>query len=372
MRWPWSWPRRDELREPRSYTDAVALGLLAQARTPRLVDGSQASAVRTVAWQTGQSFAGAVVEGLPELTPGLLACLGRESVLRGEATLRLYADGPRLGMQPVELIEGLQDGGLRVRIPGPLSDPEITIAAGEYARIRWAETPGAWVVVPPWARSAACVALAALEANAGDEASGPVGQAWPHGGPLQQPEVDIVHQQLQDTILRDLDTAAGRAVGLPSQTDKRTWQTHDVASVSPQNAAISRFGPQFSGAYGPLHGGLFAAAVASLGMPPSMVSQITPTSAYREARRGWESAIVAPALAILSRQLSAAIDREVTITLPAMVTPAGPSPADAVSRARAFGSLVEGGMAPAAAARVAGLDVTPADFPTPTPTPASA
>ena len=187
-----------------------------------------------------------------------------------------------------------------------------------------------------WARASANL-TAKLENRLGQEAGGPVGLLLP------------IPQDGEDENLTGLRRQLGEAKGgtVLVETTADAWGGGRAAA--PQSDwRPQRFGADPPATLEALRTSAGQTVAAACGIPPAIVSRSDGT-ALREAWRQFLFATIAPVSKLVELELSAKLDVAVTLTHEEMRA------SDLAARARAFQSMVGGGMDPAKAAGLAGL-----------------
>ena len=359
MPWWWPWGRTPEpARAPRDYSEAMALGLLAQAQTPRIIDPGASGAVRAAATAYALAFAGADVTTnnaavRDALTPDVLAAAGAAFVDRGEFVALPRVEGMTLQLEPVAITDARgtrDDASYRITRYGPTTDLEQWERARSIVRVVYRPEPGSWRAAPPWAGPAA-VALAAAEASLADEFGGPVGQAYAVPQPVGGVEASTFHTQLTAPggLIHALRTARGNVVAVEATSGQEVWREQDAVPTRTQSEAmVRRYGPAPAQSTPQLVAELRAEVAAACGLPPVLVNAISPVSSQREGMRSFIEASVAPTLATLAAGLRDQLGADDLDLQPKRLT-------DIAPRARAVGVLVNAGMGLDEARAVVGL-----------------
>ena len=339
MRWPW------QSSETRGYTDQITERLLAEAEgPPALVD--ETAALEAAAGYYGFGMAAATVEDASpfvarSITPMMLATVGRELVRRGESFWYIRMDD-ELVLEPCDYVD-IQGGPVesdwryRLQRTGPSKTYEIHLPGASVLHFRYAvDSRRPWQGLSPldWAKLTGHLHAAAetyLDENA----------AKAHATLL--PLANQTPAQQRETTTR---------VG---------YKRGSVHMVGHQGGA-ARPGQSASGwspiDYGPnppeqmvgLRSDTFLAVLAAAGIPPSLVQPNADGTAQRESFRRLLHARIAPLGLIVEAELRAKLDSpDLSLSFDSLFA------ADLSGRARAFGSMVQGGMDVAKAAALSGL-----------------
>lgn len=359
MRWPWT---RDEARaaaappSPR-YTDLVIAAMVGGAEGAP-ADPAATAALEAAAGLVSRSLSMATVEGASSaraaaLHPATLACAGREMMRRGEALFVLgFADGQATARPAAHWDVRGRAGSwwYRADLPDPDGTETLSVPAESVMHVRYAVDPSApWRGVGPlqWA-SATGRLSGALEAALAGEAAGPAGHVIPvpdtgaagEAGRQQKAALRADLQALRGG-LRLVDTlaagwGAGRGVAPGGGAPSGDWMQRRIGADPPPSVVSLRSDAAL-------------AVLAACGVPAALVMQ-GDGQGRREAWREFLHGTIQPLAAIVEQEarrklgapgLSLSFDRLFA--------------SDLSGRARAFQSMVGGGMAIADAAALAGL-----------------
>lgn len=344
MRWPW---QGREVRQDSSYTDTLVQLIVSNARGEN-VPTTATAALEAAAGVMGRAFAGAEVQA-PDavaagLTPECLALVGRQLVRRGELVFLI-----RVGREGLQLLPAQSHdvwGGpdpmgwqYRLTISGPDAIETHTVPATAVVHLRYAvepETP--WRGVGPLQVAATAGRLSAETAQAlADETSGPRGSFLPvpvdgDDPTLAQLKADIKAAAGKVLTVQggDWDNAGGGA--------RADWQQRRMGADPP--AALVE-----------LYRQTFTEIGAACGVPAALWLERGDGTARREAYRQLLVGTVQPVGRLVARELSAKLDAPVAFDWVELRA------ADVAGRARAFQSMVGGGMDVAQAAALSGLVV---------------
>lgn len=335
-----------ETRADSSYTDALVNAIVSRVSGGTLATSTGTAALEACAGFVGRCFAAAEVTA-PEtirdaLDPACMRLIGRALMRRGELVMLMRPTRTRLRLIPGETwdVKGNPDPSswtYRVTAGGPNRTRTYDDQAGEsLLHFTYAVDPekpwkghGPLQVAQLGGKLSAEVAAALA-----DEASGP------RGGLMETP-VDGEDPTVAKLRDEDLPNLKGR-IALVEGGDwsdagnrARTWALTRVGAAPP-DALVQLAKLATDEVY------------AACGLNPAVFRSDGETAA-REAYRQALFATVAPLGRLVAAELSAKLEAEITIDWTELRA------SDVASRARAFQSLVGGGMALEAAARVSGV-----------------
>ena len=343
MKLPWS--RKLETRAGTTFTDAQIAALTAKADGNGLVAHTAVGALEACAGVIGRGFASAEVGGRPvvaeALNPDILEMVGRSLIRRGEILLYVDTISDRLLLLPATSYD-IQGGpnpstwSYNLMLSGPSGTMSYTgVGADSVIHIKYAVDP-----VEPWKGNAPMdIArlsgrLSAETVNAlADESSTPVGQLM--GLPVDGDDPTV-------TLLKsDMKTSKGKMAFL---------QTGDWGNVGEGYADLTpkRFGAAPTEHLVELLKVSSAEVFAACGFNPALF--ISGDSA--SLRESWRLAlfgVVAPLAVKVTAELSAKLETEVTLGFEEMKA------SDVQGRARAFMTMVGGGMELERAVALSGL-----------------
>ena len=335
--------------EPRAsgdYTDVLTALLVARADGAP-VDPAATAALETAAGLVARAFSVATVEPrgarTAALTPSVLACIGRELIRRGEAVfaLRVALGGVRALPVPHFDVRGGADPDswwYRIDLPGPDVTSTESVPGAGVLHFRFATDPRRpWEGIAPlaWASSTGRLSGALEQALAG-EAAGPFG----HLVPLPDVGADKAELKADIDSLRGgvklVDTAAsgwgeGRAAAPAGD-----WKQQRIGADPPAGVVSLRSDAAM-------------AVLAACGVPPPLVAPGDGTAA-REAWRRFLHGTIHPLGAIVAEEAASKLGIDgLSLGFDRLFA------SDLSGRARAFQSMVGGGMDLAKAAALAGL-----------------
>ena len=335
------WPfRTPETRAADSLTDAVLAGLMAGATGAQTAQVAALAAVEACAGLWGRSFAAAAVTpgnaATVALTPAILARIGRALLLRGEAVFEIVVD--QAGLHLVEsctwTLSGRGNWMYRCDFATPSGTYSRTIPAERILHPRIGETSARqWQGESPLPSATAALA-ASLETKLTQEVKGPVGSvlAMPHAENLTALQNDIA--RLAGKIALVETTSGG--YGDKDSAPRTDWIARRIGADPP-------------GSLIDLRREVSAGILAAAGCPVSLLQRSDGTLSREEMRRFAHSTIE-PVAKTIAGELGAKLDT------PGLTFDFGALWANDLSgRARAFGSMVQGGMDISRAAALAGL-----------------
>ena len=325
------------------YSDSIVQALLQEA-TGSSTTASVASlgVTEACAGLWGRSFASATITpsnmATESLNPAVLESIGRRLLLHGEAVYEM-----RVEDGAVELVEAsgwqVEERGqwtYRAEFSTPEGTIHRTLSANRVLHPRiGTSSKRPWAGISPIPPATARLA-AGLETKLTQEVGGPVGNVLPlpNGGSVK-------------ALQSDIDKLAGRTVlvestsggyGDKDSAPKMDWQTRRIGA-NPPVAMIE------------LRRDVQASILAACGCPGSLLERSDGTLAREEMRRFLHSTI-SPVARVVASELAFKLDT------PGLAFDfSNLFASDLSGRARAFQSLVGGGMDIAKAAALAGLMV---------------
>ena len=338
MRLPWKRETRDD---GGTYTDTLVDLMVSEANGAVI---SRAVAVREVAaglW--GRAFASAQVEPnttlTSALTPSVLARIGRAMIDPGEAVFVLDVDGP----QPVLLeasswtITGGNVWQYQCDVLCPSQTVTRKVVSDGVIHVRYSsDASRPWVGLGPlqWCKET-LDAAAVLETRLNQELGGAVGNLLP-----------VPDAKKSSQLQTDLNNLKGRTALV---TSAASWD----GAAGNQTTAQGDFSPRRIGGnppptIEPLRDALSRSILAACGVPAALLG-LSDGTALRESYRQFVFAGVGPVALLVQEELSAKLDDEITLSFDRLMA------SDLSGRARAFQSMVKGGLDVAKAAALAGL-----------------
>ena len=334
------WPFKSETRA--GYTDAVVQALLQDAGGSPTASVSNLGVVEAAAGLWSRSFASATVTpagpATTALTPAALAAIGRRLLLDGEAVFEIEVDDDAVRLVEAASWEIEERAAWLYR--ADFSTPEGTYTRAlsadrvVHARIN-ASAKQPWQGRSPIPSATAKLA-ATLETKLTQEVGGPVGNVLP------SPAGNFAALQA------DIDKLAGRTVLVETTSDafgagqegapKADWVTKRIGADPPESLIGLRKDVQ-------------ASILAACGCPGSLLERSDGTLSREEMRRYLHSTL-SPVARIVASECAVKLDTPgLAFDFSQLFA------SDLSGRARAFQSMVGGGMDVNKAAALAGLMV---------------
>ena len=352
--WPFA---KRENRQRISYADAIiaAAGVSTTARP------SATAAAEAAAGIIGRAFAlGAVTPATPAtaaVTADVLHTAGRELVTRGECLFRLAWRRGALRLDRCSHWDVHGDGpdeetwSYNLTLTGPSNARTIRAPAANVVHLRWS-TPSE----EPWrgrgplsGASLTGRVLAETELALGDEAAGPRGNLIPVPDDPDAGGEDDPDDPDSTAALRATITGLKGKTALVPTTSGGWGDADEAPGRGAVDWAVRRLGAAPGAPLVSLRDGAAMAILAACGVPVELVSGGDGT-ALREAWRRFLHSTVQPLAGVVAVELARKLD-----TPGLALSFEGLFASDLSGRARAFQSLVGGGMEPARAAGLAGL-----------------
>ena len=349
MRWPGQAKLESRIADlesrAQSYSDALTT-LIVNAQTDGATAIPQATAaLEACAGFIARAFAVAEVDApdtvRPALTPDCLMLIGRAMLRTGDLVLQLDTSGDGLRLLPAQTwdVRGGADPAswsYHVTVAGP-DKIETTrrLSADAVLHFRYAVDPGrAWHGYGPLQVAQLAGKLSAETAAAlADEASGPRGSFLPIpvGG--------------NDPTVANLKSDIKGAKGAALLAELGDW---DSAGTGAATWKQQRFGASPPDALVQLLDRATREVYSACGLNPALFTAEGETAA-REAYRQALHTVIAPLGKLVEAELTRKLDGEVTLSWAELRA------GDIAGRARAFQSLVGGGMDMTAAAAASGI-----------------
>ena len=343
----WPFTRRTEHRQA-SYTDGVVAALLARASGTH-ADPAATAAVEAAAGALSRAFASAEITpnttATRGITPSVLAQIGRALIVHGEIVLILAVAEGRVRLLPAASFDvtGAADATTwryRCDLAGPSGSVTVSRPAESVIHCRYSTDPARpWVGVGPLERARLSGRLSAeLEAALGDEASGTRGYVLP------------VPSDGQDSSVSDLRRDIGSLGGKTALVETAMAGWGDGRMAAPRgDYEPKRLGANPPASLATLRSDAAQAVLSACGVPVELVTAGDGTG-QREAWRRFLHGTVQPLAACVAGELAAKLDTpNLTLGFDRLFA------SDLSGRARAFQSLVGGGMDVNQAAGLAGL-----------------
>ena len=353
----WPFQSNKPKRETRGYSDILLEAHLAAAEGVGGASRSATSAAEAAAGLIGRAFASTkpkpsnVVTGA--LTPNILNMIGRALVRRGEIAFRIRVGVGGVMLLPSQTIQVFgradsSDWQYILTMAGPSNSETVRLPASQVLHIRWGVDPATpWLGVSPLASSSLTSrALAEIESQLGDEASGPRGQLIPvpsdggDGGeddPLANLKTDIGKLNGKTALIETTSAGFGEGRAAAPGYGGSDWVPKRLGSDPPTGAVD-------------LSDQATLRVLSACGIPAALVSADSAGTAAREAFRRFLHVTVAPLLNVVAAECREKLNvDELTFDTTDLHA------ADVAGRARAFQSLVGGGMELDQAAGLSGL-----------------
>ena len=349
MRWPWQKPEL-ETRADSSYTDALVAAILANASGQPPPLPTTTGALETAAGLVGQAFMSAEVKARPAVAdafmPGCLAMISRALIRRGEIVLRIDTGAGLLKLLPAEShdVEGGPDPitwEYRISLgwPSRTFTYDLIPSAG-VVHVRYAVDPEThWRGYGPLGVALLAGKLSASTVQAlADEAN------MPHGAFLALPKDG--DDPTLTSLKQDVKKAQGNVLFVESVSEN--WQ--QGGNAPRDDWETKRFGASPPAALVEQAELAAREVYTACGIPPNLAESSDGTG-QREAWRRFLFGTVAPLGRIVSAELSEKLEDAVSLDWQELRA------SDISGRARAFQSMVGGGMPVEQAVAVAGLMV---------------
>ena len=345
MKWPFG--NKLETRDD-SYSDVLIAALLARAQGKSLAIPSATSALEACAGLTGRGFAAAEVTGPDSLTraltPGCLELVGRSLIRRGEVVFLIDTQAGKLRLIPAEThdVEGgpfPEEWEYRLTLGGPSRTVTYDfVPAASVLHFRYAvdaSTP--WRGNGPVQVAALAGRLSAETVRAlAEESSGPVGRLL--GIPVDGADATV------EGLKADIKNAAGRVALL------ETGDWGNAGGDTKVDLKTERFGAEPPASMVELVSVASREIYAACGFNAALWGG-SQAASVREAWRLALFGVLSPLGRLVQAELQEKLEDTVTLSWQELRA------SDLSGRARAFQSMVGGGMAVAEAVSVAGLMV---------------
>ena len=346
MRWPWS---NRETRDS-SYTDTLIAQIVSQASGGTLARPAATGALEASASIIARCFAAAVVSGpdhfVAALGPSVMSMIGRSLIRQGEILFAIEVAEGRVMLTPAASwdVTGNSDPAswtYRLTLGGPSRLTTLEPVPSEamiHVRLQ-VDPEQPWRGVSPLASAAIAGRLSAETMQAlSDEVSGPRGFLLPSPVDGADPTVSALKadiRSLRGKVALVESTSSGWAADGVAQRPKGDWEPRRLGA-SPGPALVEQAELASREVF------------AACGIPLSVVTTSEGTGQREGFRRLLHSTIM-PLAQIIGEELSAKFETPISLSFDDLFA------ADLAGRARAFQSLVNGGMDVAKAAALAGL-----------------
>lgn len=342
MKWPWS--RTEEREAP--YSDLLLQAQLADAEG-KSIGANATAALEIAAGLIGRALAAARVS--PDMggaiSATMLDTIGRTLVRRGESVWLIDMRNGMLHLEPAGDwdVRGSwqpERWSYRISVYGPSSTHTRVVNAASVLHFQWSvDERRPWAGIGPLAKASASGSLAGwLERRLGEEASGVVGHVLPMPEEPAKGAFDALKEQIGKLAGRTAFVESTRAKGRyqEGQAPRHDWRPERLGADPPQTLPL-------------LRGDVGRDILAACGIPPALAEQRSDGTAQRESFRRALHTTFAPLARRIEAELSSKLDTMITLDL------ADVNAADVSGRARAFQSMVGGGMDVAKAASLTGL-----------------
>jgi len=336
MIWPFN---RREQRQATSapYTDAIVQAIQ-NAAAGRESDFKTAT-IEACAGLWSRAFASATVSGAA-ISRRELATIGRRLCERGETIYLIHVDAGGLQLQEAQSWEIYgRAGAWRYQLT--LTDPSYirtvhrmadSVLHFQYAVDQAEPWRGAG---PTRGADKSTDAHKALERSVDDEGNRST------GGLIPVPDVNAT-----GGLQADIEALGGKAILVPST--QGGWDQGANAGAR-SDWAITRSGPEFTAPEVDMRLQLADSLAGACGVPPALLRGDGDGTGYREAWRQFLHATIQPAADLAAEEISLKLERDVTLNFDKLFA------SDLQGRARAFQSMVGGGMDVTRAATLSGL-----------------
>ncbi|MDE0338126.1 MAG: phage portal protein [Caldilineaceae bacterium] len=338
MRWKF-WEKREERAAVDGYSDAITAALAAQAANADQEFGTGAE--QACRWWWMVAFASADVSianrATAALTPSVFAHAGVQLFDYGDSLWEIAFAGGRLMLKPVSNWQ-LTGGVYELQVPDPdhivtryrVPDAVLHLSIPGNNNQPWrGRSPGIGASVT---RKLA----AALENRLAEESGGPVGNLLP-----------VPDTKGTDKLQADIAALKGKAVMVPTTAGNWGQGSQGAPRTDWQP---NRLGPTFAPPIPDLRDGISAHLCAAYGVPPALVAPDADGTAQRESLRRFLHGTIQPVARLLEAELSAKLDSPgLTLSFDRLFA------SDLSGRARAFQSMVGGGLDVEKAATLSGL-----------------
>ena len=332
--------RKPEVRQAAVYTDAIIAQIIASARDTADPSPLTTGPLEIAAGLISRAFASATIEGA-DVSPSQLSSIARMMVAKGEA-LAVY-DGITFREIASWTIEGDVDPSTwryKVQLDSPSGrgrDMVYPYSKVMHARYSYdVATP--WMGVGPLQRSLNSGQLAAnVERSLKEEASGSVGYLLPI--PTDGNDATVA------SLKNDIKQMKGKTAVV--ETTAGGWGEGRIAAPR-QDYVPQRIGMNPPPSVPQVYAAVQASVLAICGVPVELV-QLADGTGQREAWRRCLHGTIEPLSRIVAHELSRVYARPVSIDFDSLFA------SDIQGRARAFQSMVGGGMELSQAAAASGI-----------------
>ena len=343
--WPFSKPTENRA----SYTETIVNALVTAAGA-NAGNAATTAAVEAAASMLARAFASATVSGTAPiraaLTPAVLSEIGRRLIVSGNSVWLPATDtgGLRLAHVAEWDITGRADPNswrYVLTLDGPTATRTVKTPGQGVIHFRYAVDPRRpWEGLGPLQLASTTAGLAAATDGL-LRAELESGSCYVCPAPLAQLGASDLA-----ALQTDLKAAKGRTALVPSMSAGWNDGTKQGAS---SDWKPSRIGGDPPASVVTLMSAAGRAVLAATGTPVQLFDADTEGTGRREAWRQYLHGTVQPLARIVAAELSAKLDSDIALSFEALFA------SDIQGRARAFQSMVNGGMEPARAAGLSGL-----------------
>ncbi len=333
--------RKAEVRE--SYTDMVVARLV--AASAGVGDGSALAAIETAARWWGSGLASATVKpdnvALRSVSPLVLDAVGRALCRSGESLHVIAVRSGRVTLTPTAswTVHGGDDPltwRYRVTLSGPDTSRTITLPGESVLHVRYAPDPSR-----PWAGRSPVQLAVDTARVAGLLETATAGELGFTQTQMLTPRRSAGDFGVADSLTPDTISKIVTAFA---------EHVHTGAFVLPADVTPQRLGPEPPDSFAELRDRFENSILAMCGLPPSLVAARATGTAMREAFRQVLHSLLKPLGALVVEELREKLDPDAALSFDTLRA------GDITGMARAYGSLVAGGIAPQSAAAAVGLD----------------
>jgi len=343
MRWPWQ-PR--ETRQSSSYTDALVAILMDRAAGSATALPSSTAALEACSGFVARAFASAEIQApamlMGALDPACLAMIGRQLIRTGDYLMLIRVVDGELRLIPAssyDVLGTVDAWDYRVTVNGPSTMATYKgIPAESVLHFRYAADPARrWAGIGPLQVALLAGKLSAETVAAlADEASGPRGSFLSVPVDGKDPTVAAMKEDIPKARGKML-LGQGGDWNAGAEGGRAMWEA-------------KRFGADPPAGLVQLAERAHDEVVAACGLT-GLFSPRTDGTGRRESYRQALHSVVAPLGRMVAAELSAKLESDITLDWAELKA------GDIASAARAFQSMVGGGMDVAKAASLAGLMV---------------
>lgn len=350
----WFWQPRTERRDA-SYSDQVVTALLAAAQGKGAADARGTAALETACSIYARAFAAARVEGADRVSdavsPSFLAQAARSLIRSGAAVYRIDVVNGAVVLVPAgtwDIDGGPDPAGWTYRLDtfGPEGSVSRKMPAAGVVHLRYATDPARpWIGVSPTGYAAESAKLHGGAVRAlGRDANAPA-HAYAitmPGGKDGEGDDDSL-AGLKDSVV----TAKGKSLFVETTAGAFGADHRDAPR---RDWVQERLGPAPDEVLASLHDISGQAILAATGVPLALASGRSDGTALRESWRQFLHGAVVPLANIMAEELREKLDSpDLALNFDDLFA------SDLSGRARAFQSMVKGGMDVSKAAALAGL-----------------